>query len=99
MDLEQKMERNREEQSEKYRKIGFDFLRQMIVDGIYNNGEINDVYKKFYPGMDKYLNRFNNIFTTNYDYNLESILGRSERICHLHGEFSKLAPEYSNISL
>lgn len=88
-----------EEQSEKYRKIGFDFLRQMIVDGIYNNGEINDVYKKFYPGMDKYLNRFNNIFTTNYDYNLESILGRSERICHLHGEFSKLAPEYSNISL
>lgn len=88
-----------EEQSEKFRKIGFAFLRQMIVDGIYNNGEINNVYKNFYPGMNKYLNRFSNIFTTNYDYNLESTLGSSERICHLHGEFSKLAPEYSNTSL
>lgn len=88
-----------EEQSEKFRKIGFTFLRQMIVDGIYNNGEINNVYTNFYPRMNRYLNRFSNIFTTNYDYNLESVLGSSERICHLHGEFSKLAPEYSNNSL
>ena len=37
---------------------------------------------------------FDNIFTTNYDYNLESALGSGEKICHLHGEFGKLAPEY-----
>lgn len=88
-----------EEQSETYRKIGFNLLKRMFVDGIYNNGQINDVYKSFYPGMNKYLNRFNNIFTVNYDYNLESTLSSSERICHLHGEFSKLASEYNTSSL
>lgn len=89
-------EEDGENQSERYRKIGFDFLRQMIIDGIYNNGEINDVYKNFYQGINNYLNRFDNIFTTNYDYNLENVLGSTERVCHLHGEFSKLAPEYRN---
>lgn len=70
----------------------------MMVDGIYNEGAINDVYKNFYPGMNAYLQKFSNIFTTNYDYNLENILGSAEKVCHLHGEFSKLAPEYDNSS-
>jgi hypothetical protein len=88
-----------EEQSEAYRKIMFTLLRQMMVDGIYNNGAINDVYKSFYPGMNTYLNRFSNIFTTNYDYNVENILGSVNKVCHLHGEFGKLAPEYNVTSL
>ena len=50
-------------------------------------------------GLNTYLNRFNNIFTTNYDYNLENLLGCSDKVCHLHGEFGKLAPEYNVISL
>lgn len=88
-----------EEQNEAYRKIMFTFLRQMIVDGIYNEGAINEVYKNFYPGMSTYLHRFSNIFTTNYDYNLENLLGSAEKVCHLHGEFGKLAPEYDDASL
>jgi hypothetical protein len=88
-----------EEQSESYRKILFKLLSQMIVDGIYNDDAINDVYKNFYPGMSKYLSRFSNIFTTNYDYNLENVLGSAEKVCHLHGEFEKLAPEYDTASL
>lgn len=44
--------------------------------------------------MSTYLNRFSNIFTTNYDYNLENSLGSADKVCHLHGEFGKLAPEY-----
>lgn len=88
-----------EEQSELYRKIIFTLLRQIIVDGIYNEGAINDVYKSFYPGMSTYLNRFSNIFTTNYDYNLENSLGSADKVCHLHGEFGKLAPEYDVTSL
>lgn len=88
-----------EEQSELYRKIVFTWLRQMLVDGIYNDGAINNVYKNYYPGIGKYLERFSNIFTTNYDYNLESILGSADRVCHLHGEFGKLAPEYDSKSL
>lgn len=88
-----------EEQSESYRKILFKLLSQMIVDGIYNDDAINDVYKNFYPGMSTYLSKFSNIFTTNYDYNLKNVLGSSEKVCHLHGEFEKLAPEYDTASL
>lgn len=88
-----------EEQNELYRKIIFALLRQIIVDGIYNDGAINDVYKNFYPGLSKYLNRFSNIFTTNYDYNLENLLGSGDKVCHLHGEFGRLAPEYDVTSL
>lgn len=88
-----------EEQNEEYRKIMFTFLRQMIVDGIYNEGAINDVYKNFDVGMIHYLSKFSNIFTTNYDYNLENILGNPDKVCHLHGEFGKLAPEYDVNSL
>lgn len=88
-----------EERSEYYRKTFFTFLHQIIVDGIYNNSAINELYKNFYSGIKKYLNQFNTIFTTNYDYNLEHILDDTERICHLHGEFNKLAPEYDVESL
>ena len=77
----------------------FTFLSQMLVDGIYNDGDINDVYKNFYMGMTTYLSKFSNIFTTNYDYNLENILGNSINVCHLHGEFGKLSPEYDFASL
>ncbi|MET0015732.1 hypothetical protein [Oscillibacter sp.] len=87
-----------EERSESYRKIIFRLLSQMLVDGIYNDGAINDVYKNFYMGMNTYLSGFSNIFTTNYDYNLENILSAG-KVCHLHGEFGKLAPEYDVTSL
>lgn len=88
-----------EETSELYRKIVFTLLRQMIVDGIYNEGAINNVYKNFYLGMSAYLNKFSNIFTTNYDYNLENLLGNADKVCHIHGEFGKFAPEYDVTSL
>ena len=74
-------------------------LQQMFVDGIYNDGLINDVYKNFYPGLNTYLNKFKNIFTTNYDYNLENSLGSTDKVCHLHGEFGKLSSEYNVTSL
>lgn len=88
-----------DELSEFYRKIIFRLLHQIIVDGIYNDGNINEVYKNFYSGMKNYLNSFSHIFTTNYDYNLENIIENSDLICHLHGEFGKLAPEYDIHSL
>lgn len=86
-------------QSELYRKTVFTLLQQMFVDGIYNDGLINDVYKNFYPGLNTYLNKFKNIFTTNYDYNLENSLGSTDKVCHLHGEFGKLSSEYNVTSL
>lgn len=88
-----------DELSEFHRKVIFRLLHQIIVDGIYNNGNINEIYKNFYPGMKNYLNNFTHIFTTNYDYNLEHIVDNPNLICHLHGEFGKLAPEYDTHSL
>lgn len=87
-----------EEKGELYRKIVFTLFHQMFVDGIYNDGKINNVYKEFGGGMKKYLNGFNNIFTTNYDYNLENSLNSDGKVIHMHGEFNVLAPEYNRNS-
>lgn len=92
-------EQDGEKQNEKYMQIMFRFLRQVMVDGIYNNGHINQVHKNFYPKMARYLNGFSKIFTTNYDYNIENILENSKSVCHLHGEFDVLSPEYDDKSI
>lgn len=83
-----------EETNEFYRKVMFDFLQRILVDSIYNDGKINDVYKKAFPGLRKYFDGFTNIFTTNYDYNIENIIGKANSVCHLHGEFNRLSPRY-----
>lgn len=88
-----------QELSESNREILFRYLSQIIVDGIYNDNAINEVYETFYLGMNNFFDRFSNIFTTNYDYNIENLLGNAEKVCHLHGEFNKLAPEYNIESL
>ena len=91
-------EKDGEETSEFYRKSFFDFLRYIILDGIYNDGLINEIHKNFSSKMDSFLKKYDNIFTVNYDYNLERFLADSRPIHHLHGEFFKLAPEYENKS-
>lgn len=87
-----------EKQSEHYRKILFNFLRQIIVDGIFNDGLINTIHKSFYPKVSAFLDDFDYIFTINYDYNIEKALGSNEKVFHFHGEFNKLAPEYDTNS-
>ena len=85
-----------EEKSEFYRKSIFDFLHYIIVDGIYNDGLINEIHKNYSSKMESFLKKYDNIFTVNYDYNLERFLADQKNIYHLHGEFDKLAPEYEN---
>lgn len=91
-------EEDGEEKSEQYRRIIFTYLKQMILDGIFNDGKINEVHKQYYPRVGSYLDGFDHIFTTNYDYNIEKVVSDSEKVCHLHGEFDKLAPEYDTTS-
>lgn len=85
---------NKFEDNEFRRKILKDFLKQMIVDGIYNDGHINHLYTKYSSGVKSFLNGFDHIFTINYDSNLEGCLGKEKEVYHLHGAFDKLAPEY-----
>lgn len=64
-------------------------LKMPILDAIYNDGKINEI--DYGEGVKRFLSSYDNVFTVNYDSNLNSCLGA---VYHLHGEFSTLAPEY-----
>lgn len=54
------------------------------------------IYIKMHQLAQKnFFEHFTQIFTTNYDYNIENILGRTDSVCHLHGEFNQLSPKYN----
>lgn len=88
-------EKDGDEKSEFYRKVMFNFLHQIMVDCIFNDGKINDAHKNAPVGTKKFFECFTHIFTTNYDYNIENIIGRTDLVCHLHGEFNQLSPKYN----
>ena len=67
-------------------KQGFE---HMILDAIYNDGELNNIYTKMGKQVRKFFMQFSTIFTLNYDSNLEKLTGNS--VYHLHGSFDVLA--------
>lgn len=64
-------------------------LMMLMLDAIYNDGHINEI--EYGKSFGKYLNHFDNIFTTNYDSNLDKYV---KGVKHLHGDFRVLSPEY-----
>ena len=74
-----------------------EMLKRMFLDSIYNKGRINEVYKNFSPKFQEYLLSFDNIFTTNYDQNIELVT--NTEIHYLHGQFNKLHFVYDRNSL
>lgn len=67
--------------------VGFE---RLILDAIYNDGKIQELYKKIdNKKVIKYFKSCKNIFTLNYDNNIENLIGRD--IYHVHGDFSVLA--------
>lgn len=67
-------------------------FKSLILDGIYNDGKIQELYKsipkKANKKVKRYFSSFDNIFTLNYDNNLELLIGKN--VYHLHGDFSVL---------
>ena len=61
----------------------------MFLDAIFNDGKIQELYTKINKQVKKYFNGFDNIFTLNYDNNIEKLIHRP--VYHLHGDFSVLA--------
>lgn len=54
------------------------------------------MYKKYDEALCAFLKSFDNIFTTNYDSNLEKSTGKI--IYHIHGQFDKLSETYNEKS-
>lgn len=60
-------------------------LERLILDAIYNEGKLQSIYQTVNKPTKRFLSSFSNIFTTNYDNNLESLTGKT--VYHLHGDF------------
>ena len=71
-------------------------LKMAYFHSIYNHGNLNLLYQKYDTGLAVFLKSFDNIFTTNYDSNLESITGK--KIYHIHGQFDRLSETYNHNS-
>lgn len=71
------------------RKAAIQGFEQLLLDAIFNDGKIQELYTKMNKHVKKYFNGFDNIFTLNYDNNIEKLIHRP--VYHLHGDFSVLA--------
>lgn len=64
-------------------------IERMVLDAIYNDGKIQTIHKNMGKRVRKYFQSFDNIFTLNYDDNIEELCGRN--VYHLHGDYAVLA--------
>lgn len=65
---------------------GFEHL---LLDAIFNDGKIQELHTKMNRRVKRFFKGFDNIFTLNYDNNIEMLT--SKPVYHLHGDFSVLA--------
>ena len=61
-------------------------VARIILDAIYNDGKIQLLYKSMGKKVRRFFCGFDNIFTLNYDNNIEKLCKR--QVYHLHGDFS-----------
>jgi hypothetical protein len=68
-------------------------LKMAYLYSIYNHGKLNLLHKQYSDTFKLYLSKFDNIFSTNYDNNIESATGKS--VFHIHGQFDQLSEVYN----
>ena len=72
----------------------FEYMRRFFLDAIYNQGKINEIE---YPRtLGAFLSKFDNIFSLNYDRNLEKVT--KQPIKYLHGAFHVINEKFNNES-
>ena len=71
-------------------------MKVAYLYSIYNDGKLNQLYMNYSIAFINYLMDFDNIFTTNYDSNLESATGK--KVFHIHGQFDKKSDVYEESS-
>ncbi len=67
-------------------------LKRMFLAAIYNGGEIENVHRNFPPRFVAWLKEHDQLFTTNYDSNLDTAYGKD--VAHIHGSFCTLSETY-----
>ena len=60
-------------------------LKCFFLDSIYNNGDINKLFNLYPKGLINWFSQFDEIFTTNYDKNIELLTNME--VYYLHGGF------------
>ena len=71
-------------------------MKLAYIFSVYNDGKLNKLYKLYSDGYINYLLEFDNIFTTNYDSNIELASGKN--VYHIHGQFDVLDEVYNEKS-
>lgn len=61
-------------------------VARIVLDAIYNDGRIQLLYKTMGKQVRRFFCGFDNIFTLNYDNNIENLC--KKQVYHLHGDFS-----------
>lgn len=71
-------------------------IKWCFLNSIYDGGNVNSIGQKYSPKFVDWLCGFNQIFTTNYDTNIETASGKT--VNHLHGDFITRSAVYSSES-
>jgi hypothetical protein len=71
-------------------------IKAFFIHSIFNDGKVNEIYKKYPKKLKEFFEPFSNIFTTNYDENLGKFTGKP--IYYLHGAFHIMDYKYSKES-
>ena len=79
---------NKDGCDEKSKQGRADAMRRYFLDAIYNDGKINEIYTKFPKKINPFFDQYDEIFTTNYDKNIEKTIEKN--VNHLHGQFDIL---------
>ena len=72
-------------------------LKAFFLHSIYNQGKVNEIYKRYPDSLKNFFAMFDCLFTTNYDRNVEIFTGKT--VNYLHGAFHIKADIYNPDSL
>ncbi|MDU2158622.1 hypothetical protein, partial [Clostridium sp.] len=71
-------------------------MKMAYFYSIYNHGNLELLHTQYSNSFKNFLMSFNNIFSTNYDKNIENAIEKN--VFHIHGQFDKLSEVYNQDS-
>lgn len=79
-----------QEEGDKFRDAAFFYMQSILLDAIYDDGRVNEIYRNFPPLLVRKLKSYDSIFTLNYDTNIDKCVDGAVPVYHLHGCFDHL---------